>query len=186
HATLNESYGANFSVTSNLGAFTNNSGTWTLVDGDNTWTFSQSTGVLSLAVASGDPFLAWIDATWPSLSDKTPTGDPDNDGIENIIEYVLTGGDPSVSTTGILPTLDASGANFVFSFTRRAASTADTTQVFQYGNDLSGWTDVPVATGTYGSVVVAVTPAGDDENIVITVPKGVNTELFGRLKVSKP
>ncbi|MCB1130831.1 MAG: DNRLRE domain-containing protein, partial [Verrucomicrobiae bacterium] len=31
HATLNESYGANFSVTSNLGAFTNNSGTWTLV-----------------------------------------------------------------------------------------------------------------------------------------------------------
>ena len=113
-------------------------------------------------------------------------GRGDDDGIENILEYVLLGGDPSVSNPAILPTLDASGANFVFSFTRRTASTTDTTQAFQYGNNLSGWTDVPVADGTYGDVIVSVSAVGDNDEIVITVPKGVNNKLFGRLKVSKP
>ncbi len=37
-------------VTSTSGAFTNNSGVWTLTEGGNTWTFDQSTGTLSLAV----------------------------------------------------------------------------------------------------------------------------------------
>ena len=64
---------------------------------------------------------------------------PDNDGIENLLEFVLNG-NPAAPTPPSSPTLAASGANFVFTFTRRELSANDTTQVFEYGTDLGGWT----------------------------------------------
>ena len=188
HANLAESYGANFSVTSNLGAFTNNSGVWSLASGGNTWSFDTASGVLSLAVAPADPFASWMSTNFPGISapDNGSDADPENDGIANLLEYVLLNGDPSVSNPEILPTLDASGANFVFSFTRRAASTADTTQTFQYGGDLSGWTTVNLVAGTNNGATVSITPSGSNEQVSIAVPKGANTRLFGRLQVTKP
>ena len=146
------------------------------------------TGTGSLVVSNGpvsDPFLAWIDATWPTLSDKTAAGDPDHDGIPNLLEYVLFGGDPAVSNSTILPTVDAGGANFVFTFHRRSSSTADTAQVFQYGSNLSGWTPVPVVNG--GQVAISPnTPSSGIDEVVITIPKGANATLFGRISVTKP
>lgn len=132
-----------------------------------------------------DPLLAWINATWPSLFDKTPAGDPDNDGIANLVEYVLQGGDPSVSTTNILPTLDASGANFVFTYYRRTAATG-TTQTFEYSTTLGAgsWTPVAIPGGA-GVVVTPDTPGAGIDEVKITVAKGANTKLFGRLQVVK-
>ena len=138
-------------------------------------------GKIQVGTASADPFLAWIDATWPTLSNKTPTGDPDNDGIANLVEYVLKNGDPSTSNTAILPILNASGTNFVFTFLRRIAATG-TIQTFQYGSNLTGWTDVPV---TNGGIVSITSPEAGIEQVVVTVPKGANTKLFGRLQVVK-
>ena len=102
----------------------------------------------------------------------------------NLVEYVLQGGDPSVSTTGVLPTLDASSADFVFTYYRRAAAPG-TTQTFEYGNDLIGWTPLAIPGGS-GVVVTPDTPSSGIEQVVITVPKGTNTKLFGRLQVTKP
>ena len=153
--------------------------------GPGTWNAANTGGRITggrLLVVSPDPFLAWIDQTWPTLSDKTPTGDPDNDGISNLLEYVLQGGDPSQSTTGILPTVNASGANFVFTFYRRAAATG-TTQIFQYGTDLSGWTSVAIPGG---SGVAVTDQGGGIEKVEITVSKGSNPALFGRLRVTQP
>lgn len=142
------------------------------------------TGSGSIEVALADPFVAWISPF--GVDDETAGGDPENDGIANLLEYVLLGGDPSVSSPEILPTLDASGADFVFSFTRRAASTADTTQTFQYGSDLNGWTTVDLIAGTNNGATVSITPAGSNEQVSVAVPKGTNTRLFGRLQVTKP
>lgn len=50
-AALNETYGGNFSVA----GFFNNAGTWTRTDGSNTWTYTQSTGNLALAVVPESP-----------------------------------------------------------------------------------------------------------------------------------
>lgn len=185
HSNLNESYGTNFSVNSSLGAFTNSSGSWSRADGDNTWTFNQNTGVLTLAVTPSDPFLAWINATWPSLSDKTLTGDPDYDSISNLVEYILQGGDPAVSNPAIQPTVDASGSNFIFTFHRRSASTADTTQVFEFSAtlDAGSWTPLAIP----GGAGVTVTDLGGGiEKVEIIVTKGTNTKLFGRLQATKP
>ncbi|MCX6877034.1 MAG: autotransporter-associated beta strand repeat-containing protein [Verrucomicrobia bacterium] len=168
-------------VTSSLGAFSNNADIWQLVKDGKTWTFNEATGQLALET---DPFASWINATWPLLTDQTPAGDPDHDGISNLLEYVLQNGDPSLSSTGILPTASASGTNFVFTFHRRHASTADTSQTFQYGSDLSGWTEVALTHVGMVSITPNTPAAGIDE-VIVTVPKNGSPALFGRLKVSK-
>ncbi len=49
--TLSETFGLSFSVASTtLGDFSNDAGIWSLTDGNNLWSFSQSTGTLSLQV----------------------------------------------------------------------------------------------------------------------------------------
>lgn len=78
-----------------------------------------------------------MEAGYAGLSDMLPAGDPDHDGMKKLLEYVLNG-HPGTSDAAILPDLDTSGANFVFTFTRRELSASDTTRVFQYGTDLGG------------------------------------------------
>ena len=180
-ASVEETYGGSFTVASSAGPFTNSSGVWALKDRSITWTYTQSTGVFSATAA--DSYLNWINAAWPGLPDKSPNGDPDNDGVPNLLEYVLQGGDPSAPSPGILPEAGASETNFIFTFHRRNASTVDTTQVFQYGNDLTHWTDVPLLSGGIVSIAPNTPSAGIDE-IVITVPKGDDNKLFGRLKAT--
>jgi hypothetical protein len=54
--------------------------------------------------------------------------------------------------------------------------------VFQHSTDLVTWTDVSIGAGTSGVVTVNENGAAAD-GIIVTIPKGVNTKLFGRLKV---
>ncbi len=111
--------------------------------------------------------------------------DPDLDGISNLLEYIL-GGDPLASGQSILPTVDASGSNLVFTFIRLSSSQTDTTLTFQYGSDLVGWTDVAIPATTAGSVTITpATPTTGSDTVVVTVAKGSNSALFGRLKAVK-
>ncbi len=146
------------------------------------------TGTGSLVVQNGppaDPFANWMTTNYPGIltPDNEPGADPDNDGIANLMEYVLQGGDPSVSTAGTLPTLDASGANFVFTYYRRAAATG-TTQTFEYSTTLGAGSWTPVAIPGGAGVSVTDQGAGIDK-VEITVAKGAETKLFGRLQVVK-
>ena len=51
----NKTYGGSFTITSTLPvAFTKASNIWTALDGINTWTFNETSGVLSLAVSASD------------------------------------------------------------------------------------------------------------------------------------
>lgn len=125
-----------------------------------------------------------------AAGDQGATADPDKDGIVNLLEYVLNG-NPSQSNTAILPVFDASGSNLVFSFNRLDDSLADTTQIFQYGNDLIGWTDVilPATSGNVGAAVITVTNGSPVDAVSVSVPKpapGVSGTFFGRLKVTQP
>jgi hypothetical protein len=149
--------------------------------GDNT-VFLDDVRILPIT----DPFTDWMTTHFPSIEtpDNAPTADPDNDGIANLLEYVLQGGDPSVSSSDILPNLNAAGESFLFTYHRRAAATG-TTQTFEYGSNLSGWTPVAIP----GGVAVTVTP--DDpspgiDKVEISVAKDAETKLFGRLKVTQP
>ena len=144
--------------------------------------------------APASAYTTWM-ASFPAITapaDKLEAADPDKDEIENVLEFVLNG-NPSVSGQSILPTLDSSGANFVFNFTRRADSTTEVNQVFEYSTDLVDWTTnspitIPTTPGTVGFATVGAS-TGTAPNLVqavtLTIPKGSNTKLFGRLKAVK-
>ena len=186
HTTLTESYGPNFRLASDLGNFVSNGDTWTLINNQETWTLQESTGVLTLNIIE-NPFLTWMNGFFPNETDPAivgPTADPDQDGIVNLLEFVLDGGNPNESNQGILPTLDASGANFVFTFRRRAETASVTSQTFQYGTNLSGWTDLPIAPSAE-VVITPDTPSSGVDQVTITIPKATNTKMFGRLRVSE-
>lgn len=135
-----------------------------------------------IALVSTNGFGAWISG-FPSLSDHGPTADPDQDGIPNLLEYIL-GGNPNASDLAILPTLDASGANFVFTFTRRVESVTDTIQFFEYGSDLANWNPIDITTPGAQGVTLGI-PSGGLQTVTIAIPKAAVPEggkLFGRLR----
>ncbi len=167
-----------------LGGVQQNAGTY----GAGTYSGVTITGTGLLNVLNGpitDPFANWMATNYPAIvsPNNAPGADPDNDGIANLMEYVLQGGNPSVSTTGTLPTLNATGANFVFTYFRRAAAT-DTTQTFEHSTTLGAGSWTPVAIPGGAGVTIANQGGGIDK-VEITVAKGSNNQLFGRLKVVK-
>jgi autotransporter-associated beta strand protein len=189
--TLAETFGANFTIN----GFTEDgtSGIHTKVEGLNTWTFDESTGTLSLDVAPATGYTLWI--TDPSfglaLADQDPSDDPDNDGMDNLLEFVLNG-DPSVSNPSILPDLAVTGTHFEFTYQRRDDSVSpETTQTFQWGTTLAAWPGsivVPSTAGTVGVAEVLVTNGSPADTVTVRIPKseaGSSGKLFGRIMVEK-
>jgi hypothetical protein len=138
------------------------------------------------------PFETWA-LSFPALNTEAkrlPSADPDQDGLTNLMEFVLNG-NPGIASNSIAPALNAAGNNFVFSFNRRVDSVAGTTLRFQYGSDLVGWTDVAIGAtgGTVGNATISVVSGGVDSNsVTVTLPKSVapGGKLFGRLSATQP
>lgn len=155
--------------------------------GDGTWALVQDGSSLVLNyTAAANAFQSWIDRF--SLTDKSDHGDPDNDDINNLMEFVLNG-NPGSSDTGILPVGTLNSIDFIFNYVRREDSTA-LPQVVQYGSDLNGWTDVaiPSSPGTInvGAITVIVAePVSGTQTISVKIPSGdpADGKLFSRLKV---
>ena len=149
-------------------------------------TFDHQTSTVTVTgEPDGDPYAGWIESFTPNplLPDdasKLPTADPDGDGIANLMEYVLAGGNPVVPSLSILPTLASVGDDLVLSYTRNDESEADTTQVGQWTTDLTIWNDVvPVVVNENG-------PSADDMTVTVPKSNAVNGKLFLRLKASMP
>lgn len=143
-------------------------------------------GVGTLNVLSDPPasgFLTWAGGYSLTGNDALASADPDNDGIDNAVEYVL-GGNPTVSSQAGLPTSSAAGDNLVFTFSRSDGSeTPDVSVSVDYGSDLTGWTSVPIGATSAGIVTVAENGA-DPDLITVTIPKNGDPAKFARLKVT--
>ena len=161
-----------------------------------TATVANSAGAIVLTVVGGlGPYETWSTVTY-GLSGGNEAGDadPDNDGIGNALEFAL-GGNPTVASSSILPTVDESTGDLIFTFYRKDLSEGSSTITFQWSTDLTvaGWNDVSVGANdsNSGDITVDVTEDFDDEltdKIVITVPAvhAVDGKLLGRLSVSVP
>lgn len=154
---------------------------------------SGQVSFISQGAAPSSTYTTWVNTFNPPLTDandRLSEADPDKDGVSNLMEFVLNG-NPSVSGQSILPTLDASGLNFVFSFNRRADSAGEATQVFEYSTNLVDWTTkapitIPTTPGTVGLVTVGASTGvapNQLQAVTLTIPKNSDTKLFGRLKV---
>jgi autotransporter-associated beta strand protein len=150
--------------------------------GWDTSSFATDGKIKVVSVATGFEVFA---QSITNPDDRDPLDDADGDGISNLLEYVL-GGVPTVAAQTILPNSTTSATELVFSFKRSDASEADTTQVVEVSSDLINWsTVIPVTAASGGNVTVLENGVADDD-VTVTIAKGVNTEMFARLKVTKP
>lgn len=108
--------------------------------------------------------------------------DPDGDGICNLMEFAL-GGAPMVSSQAILPKLAKPGANWVFEYDRSdLALPPATTQMVEYGDNLTGWTPVTIPTTSAGNVTIA--PGTPADHVSVALPD-LGSNGFVRLRVSQ-
>lgn len=138
---------------------------------DLTTGLAEGDAATGIRLVSEPGFARWqsLRFTLAELADDAvagPSGDPDADGIGNLLEFVLNG-DPRDADRSILPQLAHDGDAWVFTFTRRIESTTGTELLIQHGDDPASWTDLqlddpqvtlgPVASGL--QVVTARLPS---------------------------
>jgi autotransporter-associated beta strand protein len=160
-------------VNSTAGAFTNSSGTWTLVDGDNTWTFVQSTGVLSLAVVTATPYETW--GSPYGLTTGSEGGDLDNDGLTNFQEFAF-GLIPNSGSSVNPITVQLSKTTGQFNYQRLNGS--GLTYTIWTSPDLVTWTE---DTGATASQNVTTGTPNDSVQVTLTGPLPAD-KLFVRVK----
>lgn len=198
-ATLTETFGPTFT----LGAgWTEASNVWTKTVGDNIWTFTEATGELKLA--QNNTYARWIDGFFPGVTDPAIIGaaaDPDKDGLANGVEMVVGGNPATGMDANLMPTIELvtnpggtvpDGDYLLFTYRRADLSVAaGVTAACETDADLAGtWT---AATAVPGSVTLVdddyatfVPPATATDRVRVYVPRGAETEIFGRLKVTVP
>lgn len=194
-ASLTGGYGTTFQVVSGTITWTATGDVWTKTVGTKTYSFDETTGVLTL---TGGGFDSWIASKGLTGPDAAFDADPDNDGVDNGLEFVLGGepnpANPGANSVSLLPTVSQSAGTMVFSFKRKDIAESGITLTFQWSTDLtfpSPANDVPVGAvdSTTDTITVDVTednPDSDTDSITITIPaaKAVGGKLFGRLKAT--
>ncbi len=142
--TTTKSFGSTFTV---VGFTANGDGvTWAMTDAGKTWTFVETTGVLTLTVAGSD-YDTWA-AGFPPADVSNPVGDNDGDGLTNQQEYAF-GLNPTLGSSVNPITVPLNKTTGMFTYTRRATPAASglTYAVF-ISTDLATWMEDFNATET--------------------------------------
>jgi autotransporter-associated beta strand protein len=140
-------------------------------------------------------FTSWVGGFGLAPADQDPSDDPDSDGMDNLLEFVLNG-NPSVSDSGILPVLNITATDFEFTYQRRDDSVSpETAQTFQWGTTLATWPGsavIPATSTAVGAATITVTAGTPNDTVTdtvkVSIPKteaGGAGKLFGRLQVVK-
>ena len=169
-----------------------------------TWAVQDNAGNLELTYTPGaaSTYLDWVGTfTFAPGADKSPTGDPDNDGIANGVEMVLGGNPATGMDTALLPTVELVtnpgggvpvGDYLLYTY-RRADQAVDAGLgiVCEYDSDLVGpWS--MAEDGVDNVVELVDSPTFDPpattptKRVRVYIPLGANTELFGRISVAVP
>ena len=99
-----------------------------------------------------DPFTSWITTHYPGLSDKSPGGTPDGDGIPNLTKFafgLIPGSGASVNPI----TSQVDKATGMFQYTRRYPAVSGLTYTVMTSTDLLTW----VTDASAGQTVVSAT-----------------------------
>jgi hypothetical protein len=149
-----------------------------------------SNGRISVAAqgALEDPYLAWAAVHGIEGSD----GDPDGDGVANLLEFYLDG-NPLAADGSILPVATLNATHLVLTFQRRDDAEGDPgAEVVRWRSHLDDWTEFVLGASSSGpdanGVFVEVTENGElPDDITISIPRvlGSGGKLFASLKVTE-
>jgi autotransporter-associated beta strand protein len=141
----------------------------------------------------GSPFTTWAGLNNLTGNDALPETDVENDGLENVLEFVL-GGNPKANDTPPVHPLIVESANAItLTFKRSDASELQPVTVkVQVSADLSTWNpadEITIgATGGSGpnGATYTVDETGDLDTVVVTIPKNSANTKFARVKAVIP
>ena len=139
---------------------------------------------------SRSPYTTWQSGFFNSTQLANPAisgdlADFDNDGIPNLLEY-LFGGNPTLPSSGLLPTLSKAPGSSSLTFTyKRKIASIGVTQVIEHSTNLTNaWGP---AIHSQSGVTIATTAVPGDatvEQVTVTIPS-TSTSRFVRLKASR-
>ena len=161
--------------------------------GANTFTLSyaDSSKVTLTSTTVGSPYTTWASASGLDGSpgkDPAFDADPDGDGFDNGLEWIL-GGNPLGADGGTLITTTASAAGgLTLAFNREEDSIGNAVLTVEYDTDLAGtWTNYATV-GATSSGPVTINTASDPDAVSVNIPasNAVDGKLFGRLKAVQP
>ena len=162
-----------------------NAGSYSVIVTDTVGSSTASSTSTTATLTVTEPFAAYLNTY--GLSSAGAAADSDNDGINNLVEFVL-GGNPTVADASILPTASHTTANgtsaLVYSF-YSVANLGSVTLAVEYSLDLSTWTTA--VNGTNG-VTITTTAYSSTYNLsTVTIPDGTgNGRVFARLRATLP
>jgi len=140
----------------------------------------------AVPIATLSPYQSWVADPAQGLTagvNDGPLMDPDFDGIENVLEFVLRTA-PMTPSTSAFPEIAKDGAQWIFEYDRNDDSLLPgTTQVVQYGDNLTGWTDIPIPATSAGAVTI--TPSTPTDHVRVVIPN-LGGKVFARLKADAP
>ena len=153
----------------------------------------------SLIVTSGPvggSFETWASTKGLDGSPGKEAGfgdDPDGDGVENGLEWIL-GGEPLDGKSGGLVTATATaGGGLTLSFTRNEDAVGQATLTVEYNGTLANpWNSATVGATNSGpdanGVTVTINTAPTPDAVTINIPasNAVAGKIFARLKATKP
>lgn len=135
-------------------------------------------GTLTVTGGATSGFEDWI-AAHPGLADPTPAGDPDGDGVSNLLEY-FAGLDPAAVDGPVVISTHTGSGTLVMTY-RRAKGTSGVSGTVKWSSDLTaqtwsadGVTETTVDEGTY-----------EERTASIPLLPG-ESRKFMRLEVSQP
>ncbi len=162
-------------------------GTWGAPGSGATHQSSRISGPGILHVGRYD---AWATSFGPAFTDPTEGADIDNDGLDNLLEFVL-GGDPTRSDgESVRPTVGIPETGLLtISFNRSLASRFLPVALrLQVSDDLVTWNPADeisigdsAGSGPNGVTYSVTANGGSMETIVVTIPKGEAVSKFARL-----
>lgn len=139
---------------------------------------------LALVAKSSDPYIQYMSG-FPGLLDQTDDGDPDNDGLPNLVEFVVQG-NPSIGSGDPRPRFLEAEMNAVFSYHRNTASVGGTSQWIEWSENLRDWHQIPIPYESQNDVNVGPVGPNKSQFIQVLLPPTSSQYLFGRHVVTRP